>query len=183
MRGQHDGQARDFGPGPSLPGATVQVVPAVAANDNQWPAEHRICALPSDARAIIEPLPIGTNRAGRAQASRWRLRFAPRWRPKADPLSSWTGGGDPLAQVELRFATPHAAERYCRIQGIPFEIRDPAGIRRSDLPCLIGEAPPRLCCSPTGPHALCCGNYPIGAQGKERLNSDPPSHSAFSFAG
>jgi len=161
MRGRHDGQARDFGPGPSLPGATVEVVPAVAANDNQWPAAHRIRALPPDARAIIEPLPIGTNRAGRAKASRWRLRFAPRWRPKADPLTGWAGGGDPLAQVELRFATPDAAERYCRSEGIPFEIRDPAEMRRSGSPCLIGEAPLLLCCSPTGPHALCCGNYPV----------------------
>ncbi|MEI8435644.1 NADH dehydrogenase ubiquinone Fe-S protein 4, partial [Sphingopyxis sp. CCNWLW253] len=131
----------------------------------------------------IEPLPIGTNRAGRAQASRWRLRFAPRWRPRADPLTGRTGGGDPLAQVELRFATRGAAERYCRSEGVPFEVRGPAATRRSVTPCLTGEAPSRLCCSPTGPHALCCGDYPIGAHDKERLNSAAPSHSAFSFAG
>ena len=183
MSGPLDGQVRDFGPGPSLPPAMAEEMPAVLANDNRPPAARRMSALPPGARAIIEPLPIGINQAGRAHASRWRLRFAPRWRPEPDPLTGWTGGCDPLAQVELRFATRSAAERYCRSEGIPFEIRDPAGKRRSDLPCLIGEAPPRLCCSPTGPHALCCGNYPIGAQGKERLNSDPPSHSAFSFAG
>lgn len=166
MGGRRDGQVRDFGPGPSLRIAMAEGMPAVAANDNQPPAAHRMSALPPDARAIIESLPVGINQAGRAHASRWRLRFAPRWRPEPDPLTGWTGGGDPLTQVELRFASRSAAERYCRSEGIPFEIRGLAGLRRAPTPSLIGEAPPRLCCSPTGPHALCCGNYPV--QGMEQ---------------
>lgn len=166
MSGRLDGQVRDFGPGPSLRVGMAEGMPAVAANDNHRSAAHCMSALPPGARAIIEPLPVGINQAGRAHASRWRLRFAPRWRPEPDPLTGWTGGGDPLAQLELRFATRGAAERYCRREGVPSEIRDPSAMRKSLTPSLIGEAPPRLCCSPTGPHALCCGNYPV--QGVER---------------
>jgi len=165
MSGRLDGQARDRSPGPSLRVAMAEGMPALAANDNHRPAAHCMSALPPGAQAIIEPLSV-INQAGRAHASRWRLRFAPRWRPEPDPLTGWTGGGDPLAQLELRFATRGAAERYCRSEGVPFEIRGLAGMRRSPTPSLIGEAPPRLCCSPTGPHALCCGNYPV--QGTER---------------
>jgi len=183
MRRRLDRQARDFGPGPSQQPAPAQAAPAVAANDNHACIAHRASTLPPDARAIIEPMPFGINQSGRARASLWRLRFAPRWRAGADPLTGWTGGGDPLAQVELRFADLDAAERYCRHVGVPFEIRGSAMSRQSITSCLTSEAPPRLCCSPTGPHALCCGNYPISAHGKERLNSAAASHSAFNFAG
>ena len=148
-------------------------MPAVAANDNHACITHRASALPPDARAIIEPLPFGTNQSARSHASLWRLRFAPRWRPKADPLTGWTGGGDPLAQIELRFATRDAAERYCRREGLSFETQGSATSHLSITPCLAGEAPPRLCCSPTGPHALCCGDYPIGAwQRAAQLGAD-----------
>ena len=51
------------------------------------------------------------NQAGRAREGTWRLRFAERWRPRIDPLTGWTGGGDPLAQIELRFPDREAAER------------------------------------------------------------------------
>jgi hypothetical protein len=119
--------------------------------------------LPTDAWAIIEPVPLGVNQSGRAHAGLWRLRFAPRWVPRADPLTGWTGGGDPLGQIELRFVNRDSAELYCRRANIPFEIRGTSDVRRPAMPCLSGEAPPRLCRSPTGPHALCCGDYPIGA--------------------
>ena len=92
-------------------------------------------------------------------------------------------GGNPLAQIELRFATRDAAERYCQREGLSFETQGSATSHLSITPCLTGEAPPRLCCSPTGPHALCCGDYPIGAHRNEQPSSATTSHSAFSFAG
>jgi hypothetical protein len=137
--------------------------------------------LPTDAWAIIEPVPFGVNQSGRANANQWRLRFGPRWNPKADPLTGWTGGSDPLVQMELRFANRDAAELYCRRANIPFEIRGSSDVRRAARPALTGEAPPRLCCSPTGPHALCCGEYPIGGHRNAKLRSPAASHSAFSF--
>ncbi|MDT7530324.1 ETC complex I subunit [Sphingopyxis sp. SE2] len=117
-------------------------------------------ALPDDAVAIVEPVPPSPATSGRAHRNRWRVRFAPRWGSSADPLTGWTGGGDPLGTIELRFANREFAEAYCRRIGIAFERRyaPPELPRVPMLPPV--EAPP-LCCWPTGPHALCCGRYPL----------------------
>lgn len=104
MERRHDRSARDFSPGPS-------------ANDNALVAGS---ALPLDARAIVEPVPIATNQGGRAGHGRWRVRFQPRWGPSADPLTGWTGGGDPLDTIQLRFPDRLSAEAYCRRQGLAF---------------------------------------------------------------
>ena len=53
-----------------------------------------------------------------------------------------------------------AAEHYCRREGVPFEVRGAPQSGRSSQPRLTDQAPPRLCCWPTGPHARCCGQYP-----------------------
>jgi hypothetical protein len=87
---------------------------ASTANDNRRTGPSHASALPPNAVAIIEPVPVAVNQAGRAVTGAWRLRFAERWRPRVDPLTGWTGGGDPLAQIELRFPDREAAERYCR---------------------------------------------------------------------
>jgi hypothetical protein len=119
-------------------------------------------ALPPDAEAVIEPVPVATNQSGRARADEWRLWFKPRHAPMIDPLTGWTGAVDPLAHVTLRFPNREAAERFCRRQGIKFEAR-PAPPRRPraiSAKSDFEDAPP-LCCWPTRPHALCCGDYPI----------------------
>lgn len=177
MARRPDGQVRDFGPGPAYAAAS----PAPPANDNCPSVGHRRSMLPPDAWAIIEPVPPSVNQSGRAHAGLWRLRFAPRWNPRADPPTGWTGGSDPLGQIELRFGNRGAAELYCRRANIPFEIRGSSDVRSPAAPALTGEAPPRLCCSPTGPHALCCGAYPIGEHRNAELKSPAASHSAFSF--
>ncbi|MGN7932902.1 NADH dehydrogenase ubiquinone Fe-S protein 4 [Sphingopyxis sp. 22461] len=143
MRGRHDEPVRDFGPGP-------------IANGNVAGPDWR--CYPPGARAILEPVPSPPYR--RPGASGWRLRFAPRWRSELDPLTGWTGGGDPLATIELRFPDRTAAEDYCRRQGLCIARVD-SGVRRPIRPRLFGDPPPVLCCSPTGPHALCCGRYPV----------------------
>lgn len=113
-------------PGTSVPGlpprcrGTPTWWGRIAANDNRWSGPSHSSALPSDALAIIEPVPAAANRAGGTPDGRWRLRFAERWRPRVDPL---TGGGDPLAQIDLRFPDLRAAERYCRREGIAFRLR------------------------------------------------------------
>lgn len=166
MRGPHDGTARGFRPGPTLQPQDVPPEPeSRAANDNQGPGPSRASALPPDASAIIEPVPIAVNQSGRVPRGMWRLRFAERWGSRADPLTGWAGGGDPLAQIELRFSDLEAAVRYCRREGVPFEVRGAARPGRSMQPRLSGEAPPRLCCWPTGPHARCCSRYPVALEG------------------
>lgn len=104
MGRRRDETVRDFGPGP-------------IANDNQalpCPAS----ALPRDAQAMIEPLPGAVSQGGKARAGQWRVRFLPRWAPVAEPLMGWTGGGDPLEQIELRFSDQQAAVDYCHRQGL-----------------------------------------------------------------
>jgi len=139
MARRHEAQAWDLGPGPRprLPGGMAT---AIAANDNRQSGPSYASALPPDALAIVEPVPILAHQAGRVKTGGWRLRFAERWPPRADPLIGWTGGGDPLAQIELRFPDLDAAERYCRREGLPFEVRGSPAPRRA---ChgLNGDAP------------------------------------------
>lgn len=179
MARRHDRQARDLGPGPSLPRDWDQSS-SLAANDNRRSGPSHASTLPPDARAIIEPAPMPVNQAGRAREGTWRVRFAERWHPQVDPLTGWTGGSDPLALIDLRFPDCDAAERYCRREGVPFELRGLPAMRPQVRPCLAGEAPPRLCCWPTGPHPRCCGEYPTALA----LQDDPaPRTSAVASAG
>src|SRR3546814_14640235 len=104
MARRHDRQARDFGPGPSPESTgTLREARASAANDNRKSGPSYTSALPCDALAFIEPVPMAVNQAGRARADMWRLRFAERWRPRVDSLTGWTGRGDALGQIELCF--------------------------------------------------------------------------------
>jgi hypothetical protein len=147
------------------------------ANDNErvrlvstegCPAPKLQNALPSDAAAVVEPVPIATNQSGRARAGEWRLWFKPRQPPTVDPLTGWTGGSDPLANLTLRFPTREAAEGFCRRQGLWFEVRSAPATRSPLAPALAenGEMPfPAMCCWPTGPHAMCCGDYPVARAG------------------
>lgn len=143
MRRRRNEPVRGFGPGP-------------IANDNPSAPDWR--CFPPDARAILEPMPAARRGPG---APGWRLRFAPRWRPGADPLTGWTGDGDPLATIQLRFPDRASAETYCRRQGLGVTAHSQDGVRRPIHARLPRERPPVLCCSPAGPHAMCCGRYPI----------------------
>lgn len=148
MAAPAEGRARTFESGPS-------------ATDNHAVAVAGATSFPHGANAIIEPLALTTN-GGRRRQNRWRVRFAPRWGPVADPLIGWTGGGDALATIELRFPDRASAERYCQRQGLIFECRtarSPGQIRPA-IPDALG---PELSCWPTGPHALCCGNFPCAS--------------------
>jgi len=148
MERRLDRSARGFGPGPS-------------ANDNA-PAPGP--TLPLDARAIVEPVPIATNQGGRAGRKEWRVRFQPRWRPSADPLTGWTGGGDPLETVELRFPDRLLAEAYCRRQGLAFTCRGEPTVTMPSAALPAASDPVSvICCWPTGPHQLCCGQYRLAS--------------------
>lgn len=150
MARRPDDLARNFGSGPS-------------ANDNH-PGLGASSALPPDARAVIEPVPRATNQGGLGGRGQWRVRFAPRWRPVADPLTGWTGGGDPLETIELRFLDAETAANYCRRHGLDFSLHGAPG-RQHPLPSrLPAEPTPVVCYWPTVPHARCCGRYPAALE-------------------
>jgi hypothetical protein len=162
MARRHDGLARNLGSGPS-------------ANDNHA-GPCASSALPLDAQAVIEPAPLATNQGGRGRRGQWRVRFAPRWWTVADPLTGWTGGGDPLETIELRFPDLETAANYCRRQGLRFSVHGQPSGQRSLHARLPAEPAQVLCCWPTGPHARCCGAYPIAAAERD-------CHPRFSVAG
>lgn len=147
MERRPDRSARDFGPGPS-------------ANDNALVASS---ALPLDARAIVEPVPTATNQRAQARRGGWRVRFQPRWGPSADPLTGWTGGGDPLDTIELRFSDRLSAEEYCRRQGLTFRTYGEVTAPIPLPPSPASDPVPAICCWPTGPHQLCCGRYRLAS--------------------
>jgi hypothetical protein len=124
-------------------------------------------AIPEDARAIIEREARPVNQSGRARDRGWRLRFDRRVPNGVDPLTGWTTGADPLAHVSLRFPDPASAIRYAERHDLPYEIREEAPERRRVGGCqgFEGQVPVQLCCWPTGPHALCCGNYRFASGG------------------
>src|SRR3546814_20057396 len=77
MARRHDRQARDFGPGPSPESTgTLREARASAANDNRKSGPSYTSALPCDALAFIEPVPMAVKQAGRERADMWRLSFA-----------------------------------------------------------------------------------------------------------
>lgn len=82
---------------------------------------------PRGATARIQKAGRPVTTSGRARAKGWRLTFARRSPPVLEPLMGWTGGDDPLAQVELSFPTLEAAIRYAKGQGLGYEVIPPPG--------------------------------------------------------
>ena len=140
--------------------------PAVRPN-YVGPSRARLSsALPDDARAIIEPDPRSAARFGRARQHGWQLRFERRQPVGIDPLTGWTTGTDPLAQINLRFPDLASAIRYAERHDLPYDLRERAAERRriAGRQGFQEASPAQLCCWPTGPHALCCGDYPVTMQ-------------------
>lgn len=155
-----------------LQASTIQQ-PDVRRNYAGPSAVRLSSALPNDARAIIEREPRSVNQSGRARERGWRLRFDRRAPHGVDPLTGWTTGADPLAHLSLRFPDLASAIRYAERHDLPYEIHEEAPERRrfGGRQGFEGQAPVQLCCWPTGPHALCCGNYPFRSGGKDEESS------------
>src|SRR3546814_18123281 len=104
MARRRDGLARNLGSGPF-------------ANDNHTGPDPS-SALPREACAMIEPVLPATNQGGRGRLAQWKVRFAPRWRPVADPLTGLACAGDPPETLKQRFLTIGAAATPCPPPGV-----------------------------------------------------------------
>ncbi|MEO1317417.1 MAG: ETC complex I subunit [Pseudomonadota bacterium] len=63
--------------------------------------------------------------SGEQNTKRWVLEFEPAAARSIDPLMGWVSSGDTRAQVQLRFETEEAAERYATRHGIAYVLEAP----------------------------------------------------------
>jgi NADH dehydrogenase ubiquinone Fe-S protein 4 len=89
------------------------------------PVIRMVSTFPPDAVAVIYRPSRSAMTSGSANSRKWKLRFEHRSPPVIEPLMGWTGGEDPLAQVEMTFPSAQAAIAYARHQGLEFALRDP----------------------------------------------------------
>ena len=92
--------------------------------------------------------------SGRARRKPWLLEFEPQSGPFIEPLMGWTGSSDPLAHMQLGFASREAAIAYAERQGLAYEVRGPAGsvrLRAPEPPPDCAEAPAVAFGSPNAP--------------------------------
>lgn len=127
---------------------------------------------PHDAAAQIYRPARSAKTAGKARAKHWLLRFERRTPPFIEPLMGWTGGGDTLQQVELRFPDLQSAVAYAERQGFSYSVRPatPAGPAREACPAgrerrvehrdALEAGSPRRRRSPSAPTA---GPMPLAA--------------------
>jgi hypothetical protein len=95
-----------------------------ASNDNSLPRLAAAApAFPSDVVAHIERPARSAMTSAPADPQTWRLVFEPRSPPFIDPLMGWTGGRDPLAQLQLTFPTLESAISYAQRQGLRYVVR------------------------------------------------------------
>ena len=73
--------------------------------------------------------PRSAMQSGRANTHEWVLEFTPAGRSRLDPLTGWIGSGETTKQVRLRFPTREEAVAYAQLQGIAYEIEEPARAR------------------------------------------------------
>jgi hypothetical protein len=78
---------------------------------------------PDDAVAVIYRPARSAMTSGKANTRHWKLRFERRTPPFIEPLMGWTGGDDPLTQVELTFPTRESAVAYAERQGLTFIVQ------------------------------------------------------------
>lgn len=86
---------------------------------------------PADAVAVIYRPARSAMTSGKANTRHWKLRFERRTPPFIEPLMGWTGGDDPLTQVELAFPTREAAVGYAERQGLTFIVYGQDHARRA----------------------------------------------------
>ena len=99
-------------------------------NARSAPAVATASIFPRDAIARIYRPARSPTTSGKARTKRWVLRFERRTPSVIDPLMGWTGGDDPLTQVELTFPTRETAIAYAERQGLTYVVEEshPLGV-------------------------------------------------------
>lgn len=104
--------------------------PQPPSNDNSLPRlPAALPAFPPDVLARIERPARSAMTSAPGESEGWRLVFERRSPPFIEPLMGWTGGRDPLTQVELTFPALEDAVSYARRQGLRYVVRHDARSR------------------------------------------------------
>ncbi len=85
-----------------------------------------MAAQPPAPLARISKPPRSATQSGRANTRAWVLSFAPQEGIRLDPMTGWSGSGDTLKQVELRFDSKEDAVAYCVARGLAHEVEVPS---------------------------------------------------------
>lgn len=104
--------------------------PNLNNNDDVLPA-----ALPRRRVVIFKPTRSAMTSGSRRKP--WLLEFEPQSKPFVEPLMGWTGSSDPVAHMQLSFASREAAIAYAERQDLAYEVRSPVGaawFRASERP-------------------------------------------------
>jgi len=119
---------------------TAPLLPRLSPNLNDND-EERPAAPPRRRVVIFEPAKSAMTSGARRKP--WLLEFEPQSGPFIEPLMGWTGSSDPLAHMQLGFASREAAIAYAERQGLEYEVRGSAGadrLRASGRPADCAEA-------------------------------------------
>jgi hypothetical protein len=138
---------------PSPPLTPGGIFPA----SERWVPRARISRI---ARSVTQS---GAGRGG------WLLEFEPSSRPSIDPLMGWTGGGDPLTRIRLKFPDAHSAIAFAAKNGWLGE-----SLGRSPSPRDTGD-PDSTCHGHCGDSSSTCWDVVDEASRDSVPASDPPS--------
>ena len=111
--------------------------PAASRRRPKWSA--RGC-IPEDAEAIILRPCRSAVTSGTARTKSWVLRFVRRTPPFIEPLMGWTGGDEPLANLELTFPSLEAAVAYAEREGLTYDVQARQDVARAEQQALIDHA-------------------------------------------
>lgn len=110
-----------------------------AANDNRSIPARTKSTFPPDAVARIYKPSRSVTTSGHGRTKGWRLVFERRTPPFIDPLIGYTGGGDPLVQVELSFPTLAAATAYAERNGLAYRVEGREADTQAPAPVVTRE--------------------------------------------
>lgn len=80
--------------------------------------------------------------SGRAGSGQWVLEYETTTKRAPEPLMGWTGSGDTLNQVRLRFDTQAEAETFAEAKGLQYTILPPHARRMTPRSYLDNFKPP-----------------------------------------
>lgn len=97
---------------------------ATSAAERRPPAGPAPAPVPAPAVRIHRPARSVTQ-SGHGRSREWVIEFEPQSAPRIDPLTGWTGSGDTLQHVRLRFPDRARAVAFAERQGWIYTVDEP----------------------------------------------------------